>query len=417
MDNMTTRDIHADAEVRIEFQRDVFKGRGAQVSPQPRFDAMSREQIDDGWPAAEVELGANSGAATPRTTVTAQTAKSIISRNNSPDVPFTQSVNPYYGCEHGCIYCYARPSYAYWGLSPGIDFETRLFAKTNAADLLRSELARPGYKCATLAIGANTDAYQPVEREWKITRSLLEVCAEFNQPVGLITKSSLVERDIDILGPMAARGLAKVFVSVPTFDAGIARLIEPRAAAPYRRIETIRTLAAAGIPTGINIAPVIPVVNDATLEAALEAGRAAGATEAAYIMLRLPHEIADLFRDWLTLHMPLKAAHVMSVLRQMRGGRDNDPRFGARMKGEGVFAELIANRFARTCARLGFNERRFALETSLFRVPGAAIGCRAGAGATNQGASVMTASAAAARTRARRAQDPTTAETPQLSLF
>ncbi|MFN0162704.1 MAG: PA0069 family radical SAM protein [Burkholderiales bacterium] len=409
--------MHADAEVRVEFHRDVFKGRGAQVSPQPRFDAMSREQIDDGWQTTEDESGTGSGAAPPRTTVTAQTAKSIISRNNSPDVPFSQSVNPYYGCEHGCVYCYARPSYAYWGLSPGIDFETRLFAKTNAADLLRHELSRPGYKCATLAIGANTDAYQPVEREWKITRSLLEVCAEFNQPVGLITKSSLVERDIDILGPMAAKGLAKVFVSVPTFDAGIARLIEPRAAAPYRRIETIRTLAAAGIPTGIAIAPVIPVVNDATLEAALEAGRTAGATEASYIMLRLPLEIADLFRDWLVLHMPLKANHVMSVLRQMRGGRDNDPRFGARMKGEGVFAELIAKRFARACERLGFNERRFALDTSLFRAPDEALGSTAGDDATRQVAGATAASAVVRRTRGRRAQEPIPAEAPQLSLF
>ncbi|MBL8378058.1 MAG: PA0069 family radical SAM protein [Burkholderiales bacterium] len=385
---MRSRDVQPDAELRIEFHRDVIKGRGAQVSPQSRFDALSREEVDDGWPDPQEESGTGVGATVPRTTVTAQTAKSIISRNNSPDVPFTQSVNPYYGCEHGCVYCYARPSYAYWGLSPGIDFETRLFAKTNAAELLRAELSRPGYQCETLAIGANTDAYQPVEREWKITRSLLEVCAEFNQPVGLITKSSLVERDIDILAPLAAKGLARVFISVPTFDAGIARLIEPRAAAPYRRIETIRALAAAGIPTGIAIAPVIPVVNDSTMEAALEAGRAAGATEASYILLRLPLEIAELFRDWLALHMPQKAAHVMSVMRQIRGGRDNDPRFGARMKGEGVFADLIAKRFARACDRLGFNERRFKLDVTQFRAP------------------------VTARARSQKA-----AETPQLSLF
>jgi DNA repair photolyase len=395
-------------EFAVTFHRPTVKGRGAQIAPQARFDALSRERIDDGWSSQDEDglTGAPGGApAPPRTTVTAQPAKSIISRNNSPDVPFTQSVNPYYGCEHGCIYCYARPSYAYWGLSPGVDFETRLFAKSNAAELLRAELSRPGYRCETLAIGANTDAYQPVEREWRITRALLEVCAEFNQPVGLITKSALVERDIDLLAPMAARGLAKVHVSVPTFDAETARLIEPRAAAPYRRIEAIRALVAAGIPTGIAIAPVIPVINDATLEAALEAGRAAGATEASCILLRLPLELAELFRDWLERHFPLRAAHVMSVIRQTRGGRDNDPRFGARMKGEGVFAELIANRFARATTRLGFNERRFGLDTTSFRVPGTAS---------------APGSPSAARRRARvaaPAADDAPPPAPQLALF
>ncbi len=351
-----------------------LKGRGAQFSPLVRFDAHSREQVDDGWglPAEDAAGAGWAEPAAPKTVVTAQPAKSIISRNQSPDVPFTQSINPYYGCEHGCVYCYARPSYAYWGLSPGLDFEPRLFAKTNAAELLRAELSRRGYVCEPISIGANTDPYQPCEREWKITRQVLEVCAEFGQPVGLITKSSLIERDLDILGPMAARGLAKVFVSCASLDADLARKLEPRAAAPYRRIETMRALVAAGVPTGVLTAPMIPMLNDRDLEAALEAAHGAGATEAGYVLLRLPHELADLFKDWLQHHFPLRAEHVMSIIRQSRGGRENDPRFGARMKGEGVFAQLIAQRFAKACARLGLNQRNYALNTALFRAPATA---------------------------------------------
>lgn len=366
-----------DGEAKVAFYRPTVKGRGAQLSPQVRFDAFSREEIDDGWSLPEerdvAEEGKGGAPSLPRTTVTAQPAKSIISRNQSPDLPFNQSVNPYYGCEHGCAYCYARPSYAYWGLSPGLDFETRIFAKPNAAELLMAALARPGYVCETLAIGTNTDAYQPAEREWKITRALLEVCADFNQPVALITKSSLVERDIDILGHMAGKGLAKVYISVPTMDPETARLLEPRAAAPYRRIETIRALAGAGIPVGVMTAPVIPMVNDSGMEAALEAARAAGATEAAYVLLRLAHELKDIFRDWLERHMPMRAAHVMSVIQQMRGGEDNDSRFGVRMKGEGIFAELIAQRFQKACTRLGLNERHYDLDASRFRVPERAL--------------------------------------------
>ena len=379
---MSTRESVPADEAPVRFHTPTLKGRGAQLSPQVRFDAFSREEIDDGWSQPdESAVGEGAGGAAagaeprlPKTSVTPQVAKSIISRNQSPDLPFNQSVNPYYGCEHGCAYCYARPSYAYWGLSPGLDFETKLFAKPNAAELLRAELSRPGYKCETLAIGTNTDAYQPAEREWKITRSLLEVCAEFNQPVGLITKSSLVERDIDLLAPMASRGLVKVYISVASLDAETARLLEPRAAAPYRRIETMRTLAAAGIPVGVMTAPVIPVVNASGLEAALEAARAAGATEAAYGMLRLAHELKEIFRDWLEHHMPLSAAHVMSIVQQMRGGQDNDSRFGVRMKGEGVFAALIAQRFEKACARLGLNDRRYnyQLDATRFKVPGGA---------------------------------------------
>ena len=266
----------------------TWKGRGARIAPQVRFDAHKREAVDDGWGDARAGGGE---PASPRTVVTPQTAKSIITRNDSPDIPFTQSINPYYGCEHGCIYCYARPSYAYWGLSPGLDFETKLFAKTNAAEVLRKELSRPAYVVSAISIGANTDPYQPAEREWRITRQVLEVCEQFDQPVGIITKSSLIERDIDILARMAQKNLVKVFVSCASLDAELARKLEPRAAAPYRRIETIKRLVEAGIPTGVLAAPMIPMLNDATLEEALEAAQAAGATEAGYVMLRLPHEL------------------------------------------------------------------------------------------------------------------------------
>ncbi len=345
----------------------AWKGRGARIAPQVRFDAQKREIVDDGWGEAKT---AEDAPAPPRTVVTPQTAKSIITRNDSPDIPFTQSINPYYGCEHGCIYCYARPSYAYWGLSPGIDFETKLFAKTNAAELLRKELSKPAYVVSAISIGANTDPYQPAEREWRITRQVLEVCEQFNQPVGIITKSSLIERDIDILARMAQKQLAKVFVSCASLDADLARKLEPRAAAPYRRIDTIKRLVNAGIPTGVLAAPMIPMLNDATLEEALEAAQAAGASEAGYVLLRLPHELKELFKDWLEAHFPERAAHVMSIVRQSRGGRENDSAFGSRLRGEGVFADMIAQRFKKTCARLGLNARHYALDTLQFNTVG-----------------------------------------------
>ena len=348
-------------------QKVVWKGRGASLAPQVRFDALKREAADDGWP----EAGSAAGEAplAPATTVTAQLAKSIISRNDSPDLPFSQSINPYYGCEHGCSYCYARPSYAYWGLSPGLDFETKLFAKPNAADLLRKELSRTGYQCSPISLGANTDPYQPAEREWKITRSILEVCLEFNQPVGIVTKNALVERDIDILAALAEKGLAKVFLSCASLDADLARKLEPRASAPYRRIEAIRRLTGEGIPTGVLTAPVIPMINDKDLEAALTAAHQAGATEANYVLIRLAHELKELFKDWLATHFPERAEHVMSLIRQSRDGRENDPRFGHRMKGEGAFADLIAQRFKKTCRRLGLNQRHYRLDTCAFKVP------------------------------------------------
>jgi len=336
-----------------------IKGRGAADNPQGRFETLARSH----------EPGAESPSR-PQTVVTLQQARSIIARNDSPDLPFTRSINPYQGCEHGCIYCYARPSHAYLGLSPGLEFETRLFAKENAADLLRRELSLPGYRCELIALGANTDPYQPIEREHRITRSILEVLWEFRNPVGIVTKGSLIERDLDLLERMAREGLAQVFVSIGSLDGEIARTLEPRAAAPYRRVETVRRLSERGVPCGTLVAPIIPFLNDKDMEAVLEAVSEAGARMAGYTLLRLPWEVKDLFKDWLERHYPLKAKHVMARIRDMRGGRDNDPRFGSRMKGEGQFAELLAKRFEIACKRLGLNAGgRKRLDTTKFRRP------------------------------------------------
>src|SRR6266496_1206306 len=339
----------------------TIKGRGAADNPQGRFDKHARSR-DDG----EAETQSK-----PDTVITLQLARSIIARNDSPDLPFTQSINPYQGCEHGCIYCYARPSHAYLGLSPGLEFETRLFAKENAADLLRRELSRPGYRCELIALGANTDPYQPIEREHRITRGILEVLREFRHPVGIVTKGSLIERDLDLLEPMAREGLVQVFISIGSLDGEIARTLEPRAAAPYRRVETVRRLSAAGVPCGTLVAPIIPFLNDKDMEAVLEAVSEAGARMAGYTLLRLPWEVKDLFKDWLDRNYPLKAKHVMARIRDMRDGRDNDPRFGSRMKGEGQFAELLSKRFELACKRLGLNAGgRTRLDTTKFRRPG-----------------------------------------------
>jgi DNA repair photolyase len=342
------------------------KGRGAGINPEGRFEHESRETFDDGW--GDADEGA---APALKTTVTVERAKTIISRNTSPDVPFTQSINPYRGCEHGCIYCYARPSHAYLNLSPGVDFETRLFAKVNAAELLRDELARPGYRCEMIALGANTDPYQPIEREYKITRGVIEVLAACDHPLGIVTKNALVERDIDLLAPMARKNLVNVYVSINNRDHALARRLEPRCSAPTRRLQTIRRLADAGIPVGVLVAPVIPFLTDHEIEPVLEAAAAAGATSAGYVLMRLPWELKDLFRDWLTTHYPLKAEHVMSRVQQMRGGRDNDPAFGTRMRGSGELAALLRRRFDIACKRLGLNagRRHAALETTLFRPP------------------------------------------------
>ena len=301
--------------------------------------------------------------------LTIETAKTIISRNTSPDISFDQSINPYRGCEHGCIYCYARPNHAYVGLSPGLDFETRLFAKTNAAELLEKELSAPNYQPRTIVLGGVTDIYQPIEREHKITRALLEVLQRHNHPVGMVTKSQLVLRDLDILAPMAAQGLVRVAISLTSLDKTLARKMEPRAAAPYRRIEVIRDLTRAGVPVVAMTAPMIPALNDHELEALLDAAASAGAREAGYVVLRLPLEIAGLFEDWLKAHYPDRAAHVMSVMRQMRGGKNYDSRWHVRGRGTGPFAALIAARFKRACIRLGLNRMRFPLDASQFRRP------------------------------------------------
>jgi len=339
------------------------KGRGAALNPEGRFESLRREVTDDGW----LPTGGEEELPRLETHVTEEHARSILTRNESPDLPFSVSINPYRGCEHGCIYCYARPSHAYLDLSPGLDFETRIFAKVNAAALLRQELARPGYRCESISIGANTDPYQPAERDYGITRSILEVLAASDHPAAIITKNALVLRDLDLLAPMAAKRLVQVFVSVTTLDHGIARRLEPRASSPTRRLEAIRALSEAGVPTGVMVAPIIPFLTDDGLERILEAAAAAGARSAGYVLLRLPYEIKELFKDWLQNHYPLKAEHVMSRVRQMRDGRENDPEFGSRLRGQGLLAELLAQRFEKACRRLELNTGRQGLDTTQFR--------------------------------------------------
>ena len=339
--------------------------RGARSFVQGRFETALREAFDDGWTPEEKDEHPL------ETQVTEERARSIISHNDSPDVGFSQSINPYRGCEHGCIYCYARPSHAYLELSPGLDFETKLYAKTNAPELLRAELSRPGYKASPIALGANTDCYQPIERRYKITRGILEVLSQFNHPVTMVTKSALVERDLDLLAPMAAKNLVKVFVSIGSLDRGLARKLEPRAASPQRRLDILKRLSESGVPCGVMVAALIPALNDKTMEHVLEAAAGAGATEAAYVIMRLPNELKTLFKEWLAAHYPERAEHVISIVRQMRGGRDNDPSFGSRMSGTGKFAELIEKRFDIACRRFRLNQRqRGDLDSSLFRVPG-----------------------------------------------
>jgi DNA repair photolyase len=347
-----------------------LKGRGATFNPGNRFRRDTREAVDDGWTPPPAEGEVDDQELPPlKTTVTLQRSRTIIARNASPDIPFTQSINPYQGCEHGCVYCYARPTHAYLDLSPGLDFETKLFAKPDAAALLIAELAKPGYVCDAIAMGTNTDPYQPIEREWKVTRQILEVLSACEHPVSIVTKSALVERDIDLLAPMAAKNLARVYVSITTLDRHLARTLEPRAAAPHRRLAAVKALSDAGIPVGVITAPIIPQLTDKDLEAILEAASANGARYAGWTLIRLPHEVKDLFRDWLAQHYPLRAEHVMSVIQQMRGGRDNDPQFGSRMRGQGLFADLISRRFDIACRRLGLNRERAPMDTSRFKPP------------------------------------------------
>lgn len=342
----------------------LLHGRGAVSNPQHRFEALAREAEDDGWAREEEE------ASPPDTQVIEQRAKSALTRNDSPDIPFDRSVNPYQGCEHGCVYCYARPSHAYHGFSPGLDFETRIIARPNIAEVLRAELARPGYRPAPVALGANTDPWQPVERKLRITRRVLEVLAEARHPVTLVTKSSLVERDLDLLADLARDGLVHAAVSIATLDANLARRLEPRAASPARRLETLRRLSAAGVPCAVLVAPMIPMLTDPDLEKVLEAARDAGARTGAYVLLRLPHELKEVFKDWLAVHYPLRAEHVMSLVRQMREGGEYQSGFGVRQRGTGVHADLLAQRMAKARKRLGLVGGLPPLAVDRFRPPG-----------------------------------------------
>ena len=340
-----------------------FKGRGALSNPHNRFDRQRSESVDDGWYRDEPETSI-------ATVLSPDTTRSIVARNDSPDIPYEQSINPYRGCEHGCVFCYARPTHAYLGFSPGIDFETKLMFKADAAALLRKELARPGYQCRHIMLGSNTDPYQPVERRLGVTRAVLGVLAETRHPVAITTRSALVERDIDLLAVMAREGLASVFLSITTFDADLKRRLEPRAASSTARLSVMRALSEAGIPVGVMAAPMIPAVNDSELEEILERSAHAGARRAGYTLLRLPHEVKDLFREWLQQHMPDRAQHVMSLIQAARGGRDNDPQFGRRMSGTGAWAQLLSDRFRLAVKRLGMrSDREVALRTDLFRPP------------------------------------------------
>jgi DNA repair photolyase len=383
---MSEDDPQAEQPIFIQPPLKARKGRGAVSNLQGRYEVLAREEIDDGWshdgeadPEADSSTGTDATAAATanhrpafRTQVTEEHAKTILSRNQSPDVPFSISLNPYRGCEHGCIYCFARPTHSYLGLSPGLDFESKIFAKVNAPELLRSELAKASYVPEPIALGVNTDAYQPCERELRLTRRVLEVLQECEHPVALITKSSLIERDIDLLADMAAKQQAMAAVTITTLDPEVARTLEPRAAAPARRLRTIRTLTDAGIPVGVSVAPVIPFVTEPDLERILAAAAEAGAINAGYVMLRLPWEVSPLFRQWLEAHFPERAARVMNRVRDMRGGKDYDSSFGTRMHGEGIWADLIRQRFEKTVTRLGIGVRsgRFkGLDSSRFRAP------------------------------------------------
>ena len=350
----------------------ALKGRGTVWALEHRFSADQRNDFDDGW--GTLEQAAALQPVAPDTQVLEENVNRILAGNDSPDIGFDVSINPYRGCEHGCIYCYARPTHSYLNLSPGIDFETRIIAKVNAAERLRDALASKGYTPGHLNIGSVTDAYQPAERRLRITRSVIEVLAQARHPFSIITKSSLVERDIDLIAPMAGQRLAAVYVSITTLDGKLARVLEPRAAAPGRRLQTIGVLARAGIPVGVSFSPVIPFLNEPELERVLQAARDAGATSAFSIVLRLPWEVNPLFQQWLAQHVPERAARIMARVREMRGGRDNDSRFGTRMTGQGAWAQLLRQRFDKACARLGLNRERTELDLTQFRAPGRSPG-------------------------------------------
>lgn len=387
----------------------ALRGRGAVTNVRHRFQKDDRVQVDDGWSAsglpadfvdavpnnspdgASDTLGlvdqADAAAATPaaavipilpddrrapaapKTTVTAEEARKILSRNDSPDIPFDVAVNPYRGCEHGCVYCYARPTHSYLGYSPGLDFETRLVAKANAVEALRAEISRPGYKPSPINIGSATDAYQPIERDWRLTRGMLELMLETRHPVTIVTKNALVARDLDLLAALAEQNLVVVYMSITTLDAGMARTLEPRAAAPWRRLEAVRNLTAAGVPVGVLVAPVIPFINDDAMEHILQESKAAGAHYASYTVIRLPWEVKTLFEDWLNAHYPDRAQRVLHRIEDLRNGRRNDPNFGSRMRGTGIWADLLRQRFAVATRKLGLNRHRLALDCDRFQPP------------------------------------------------
>jgi len=349
-----------DSGLRVGLER--RRGRAAGVNPSGRYEPITRHVFDDGWNTLE-------DLPPFKTTVQVERPRTIITRNDSPDISFDRSINPYRGCEHGCVYCFARPTHAYMGMSPGLDFESKLFAKPDAARLLERELSKKGYEPKTIAIGTNTDPYQPIERQWRIMREVLEVLEAHNHPVGIVTKSALVTRDIDILSRMAEKGLAKVALSVTSVDRKLARVMEPRASTPPKRLEAIRTLHEAGIPVSVMIGPVIPALNDQEIERILESAHQAGAREAGYIILRLPLEVAPVFKDWLLRNYPDRYRHVMSLVRSMRDGKDYDAEWGKRMKGAGPYAWQIGRRFEIAAKRLGLNSERLRLRTDLFKAP------------------------------------------------
>ncbi|KAF1004623.1 MAG: hypothetical protein GAK28_03825 [Luteibacter sp.] len=326
----------------------VHKGRGAVSNPEGRFESTRRQAEDDGWYRDDDEHR-------PATEVREELARSVISRNESPDIGFDQALNPYRGCEHGCIYCYARPSHAYLNLSPGLDFETKLFAKTNLAETLRSELSKKNYICKPINIGSNTDPYQPIEKTWRLTRAALALLNECHHPCTIVTKNALIERDIDILAPMAERHLVQVFISINSLDNKLASKLEPRASAPHRRMQAVKTLRDAGIPVGVLVAPIIPALNEKDLEAIIERAAANGANSIGYTCVRLPHELKQLFREWLEQHFPDRATHVMSLIQQMNGGKDYDSNFATRMRGQGIFADVIRKRVQVACRKVGLH--------------------------------------------------------------
>ena len=354
--------LNAPTDEEVAVGRDLRRGRGAQSNASGRFEPLARVAFDDGWQSFE-ELPPF------KTTVTFDSTRKIITRNESPDISFDRSINPYRGCEHGCIYCFARPTHAYLGLSPGLDFETRLFAKPDAPKLLERELSASGYVPRTIAIGTNTDPYQPIEREHQIMRRILEVLDRCGHPVGIVTKSALVVRDLDILARMAERSLVKVALSVTTLDHKLARVMEPRAATPARRLEALRLLRAAGVPASVTVAPVIPALNDAEIERILDSSAAVGVEEAGYVLLRLPLEVRDLFREWLMANFPDRYRHVFRLIRETRGSKDYDSSWGRRMTGGGPVAWMIGRRFELACEKFGLNKVRTALTTEHFKPP------------------------------------------------